>query len=64
MSRIFKSKVTRVMPTSSSLRATIPEGVAALIGAEHGSTLLWETEPGSTKVVVSVEEEKGSQKAH
>jgi len=51
----FTSKVLQTVPGSPSVRATIPEAVAAILGATPGSTLVWQVEPGSGKVRVSVE---------
>jgi len=57
MARVFRSKVARTMERSESVRTTIPEAVAAILGAGPGATLLWEIEPGSGRVRVSVEPE-------
>jgi hypothetical protein len=51
----FRTKVVSNMEGSDSVRSTIPEAVAALLGAVPGATLLWSFEPGSTQVVVSVD---------
>lgn len=51
----FTSKVLQTVPGSPSVRATVPEAVAAILGATPGSTLVWEIEPGSGTVRVSVE---------
>jgi hypothetical protein len=51
----FKSKVLQTVPGSPSVRATVPEAVAAILGAVPGSTLVWVIEPGSGRVTVSVE---------
>jgi hypothetical protein len=51
----FRTKVVSNMEGSDSVRSTIPEAVAALIGAVPGATLRWSFEPGSTKVEVSVD---------
>ncbi|MGA8091716.1 MAG: hypothetical protein WB984_04400 [Thermoplasmata archaeon] len=51
----FRTKVVSNMEGSDSVRSTIPEAVAALIGAVPGATLLWSFEPGSTRVAVSVD---------
>ena len=51
----FRTKVVSNMEGSDSVRSTIPEAVAALIGAVPGATLLWSFEPGGTKVEVSVD---------
>lgn len=59
---VFRSKVARTMERSESVRTTIPEAIAAILGAGPGTTLLWEVEPGSGKVRVSVEAESKSSK--
>jgi|GEM_PF-6465707 len=51
----FRSKVSKTMERSESVRTTIPEAVAAILGAGPGSTLLWAVEPGSGRVTVLVE---------
>jgi hypothetical protein len=49
----FTSRVLRTVKGSSSVRATIPEAVAAILGVEHGSVLIWSIEPGTGRVWVS-----------
>jgi hypothetical protein len=51
----FRTKVVSNMEGSDSVRSTIPEAVAALLGAVPGATLLWTFEPGATNVTVSVD---------
>lgn len=51
----FRTKVVANMEGSDSVRSTIPEAVAALLGAVPGATLVWRFEPGATKVDVSVD---------
>jgi hypothetical protein len=51
----FTSKVLQTVPGSPSVRATVPEAIAAILGAVPGSTLVWEVEPGSLRVTVSVQ---------
>ncbi|HTT44730.1 MAG TPA: hypothetical protein VMH38_01780 [Thermoplasmata archaeon] len=53
MARVFKSKVGRTKARSESLRTTIPEAVAAILGVGDGDTLAWVVEPGGLKVGVS-----------
>lgn len=53
--KVFRSRVIRAVEGSGSVRATIPAAVAAIIGAEHGTTLLWKLEPGATVVEVQAE---------
>lgn len=51
----FRTKVISNMGGSDSVRSTIPEAVAALLGALPGSTLVWKVTPGATEVTVSVD---------
>jgi hypothetical protein len=51
----FRTKVVSNMEGSDSVRSTIPEAVAALLGAVPGATLVWSFKPGSTEVRVSVD---------
>jgi len=51
----FRSKVIKNLEGSGSVRSTIPEAVAAIIGAAPGGTLVWSVEPGATSVTVSVD---------
>lgn len=53
----FRSKVVKNMGGSESVRTTVPEAVAAILGAVPGSTLVWSVEPGSAKVAVAVDRE-------
>ncbi|MGA3111588.1 MAG: hypothetical protein ABSE15_06085 [Candidatus Bathyarchaeia archaeon] len=38
----LKSKVSIARPGSTSLRATIPEGIAVFLGLNEGDTLEWQ----------------------
>jgi hypothetical protein len=58
----FTSKVLRTVKGSSSVRATIPEAVAAILGVEDGSVIVWTVEPGSGRVWVSAPPGKKSSK--
>lgn len=51
----FRTKVVSNMGGSDSVRSTIPEAVAALLGAVPGATLLWSVRPGTADVSVSVD---------
>lgn len=51
----FTSKVSRALAGSRSVRTTIPEAVAAILGVEPGSTLTWTVEPGTGRVAVAAE---------
>lgn len=53
MSRVFTSKIGRSKAESNSLRTTIPEAVAAILGVDDGDRLSWVVEPGGLKVTVS-----------
>jgi len=54
MARSFESTAVRAVERSASLRTTVPAAVAAILGAEPGSTLLWTVAPGSGRVTVTV----------
>jgi hypothetical protein len=60
----FTSKVLQTVPGSPSVRATVPEAVAAILGAVPGSTLVWEIERGSGKVTVSVDDASTKSSKH
>ena len=53
MPKVFTSKIGRTKATSDSLRTTIPEAVAAILGVDDGDRLAWTVEPGGLKVIVS-----------
>ena len=53
MARVFESKAVQSVKGSGSIRTTVPEPVAALLGLEIGDTMLWEVEPGSGMIGVS-----------
>ncbi len=64
MPRVFESKAIRSVRNSPSIRTTVPEPVAALLGLEIGDSILWEVEPGSGKTTVSRKApEKSSRRA-
>lgn len=52
--RTFESSVVRAVSRSPSVRTTIPEAVAAILGAEPNDVLVWEVELGSGRIFVSV----------
>ena len=54
MARRFESKAVRSLKRSASIRTTVPEPIAAVLGLEFGDTLIWEVEPGSGRVSVVV----------
>ncbi len=47
----FVSKVQRPMESSRSLRVTVPEAVAAILGIQQGDSIEWFVE-GPARVVV------------
>lgn len=51
--RTFESKAVQSLKRSQSLRTTVPEAVAALLGLEAGDVIVWAVEPGSGHVAVS-----------
>lgn len=53
----LKSKVSIARPGSTSLRATVPEGIAVFLGLNEGDTLEWgmvDTESGRVATVTKV----------
>jgi bifunctional DNA-binding transcriptional regulator/antitoxin component of YhaV-PrlF toxin-antitoxin module len=62
VARAFESKAVKSLKRSASLRTTVPEAVAALLGLEPGNSLLWTVEPGSGVVTVSRKEPSESGK--
>jgi hypothetical protein len=51
----FRSAVLLVNDASDSVRTTIPGGVAEILGAVPGSTLVWSVDLKGGLVTVSVE---------
>ena len=54
MEKGFISKVTIARPNSTSLRTTIPEGVARIIGLNVGDILKWFIEVKDGELIVIV----------
>jgi bifunctional DNA-binding transcriptional regulator/antitoxin component of YhaV-PrlF toxin-antitoxin module len=49
----LKSKVSIARPGSTSLRATVPEGIAVFLGLNEGDTLEWRMETvGNERTVI------------
>ena len=53
MARVFESKAVRSVKVSPSIRTTVPEPVAAILGLEVGDTIAWSVSPGSGEVSIS-----------
>jgi len=53
-SSIMESKAFQVRPTSSSLRATIPEGIVKTLKLSHGDTIIWEIEARNGNLIAVV----------
>lgn len=51
----FRSAVLLVNEASDSVRTTIPGGVAEILGAVPGSTLVWSVDLKAGRVTVAVE---------
>ncbi len=51
----FETKVTIARPKSTSLRTTIPEGIAKAIDLNAGDSLRWKIEPRDKRIIVIVE---------
>lgn len=49
---VYESRVGRVDDRSRTVRAVVPEPIAALLGLEHGDRLAWAVEPGTGRVTV------------
>lgn len=62
MARQFESKAVKSLKRSDSLRTTIPEPVAALMGLEPGDGVVWTVEPGSGSITVLRKEVSPSSK--
>ena len=54
----FISKVTYARPNSSSLRTTIPEGVAKMIELNAGDLLKWDIRIKSNNIEIIVSKSK------
>jgi hypothetical protein len=52
---IFRSSIQRVREGTESIRVTVPDGVARLLGAEPEGTLLWSVDLKAGEVRVSAE---------
>lgn len=51
----FRSAIQLTQPGSTSVRTTIPEGVAKAIDAEPGGTLVWTVDLKAGRVTVAAE---------
>lgn len=51
----FESPIILVRKKSSSVRVTVPEGIARALGAEPGGTLIWSLDLKAGRVTVSAE---------
>lgn len=59
----FESSVLKNLAASNSVRTTIPQVIAALIGAGPGTTMVWTFDPASKVVTVRVKPERYSKKS-
>jgi hypothetical protein len=50
----FTSAVTTARPRSTSLRTTVPEGIAKLIDLKAGDELIWTVTANKAGVVVTI----------
>lgn len=50
----FKTKVSLARPDSTSLRTTIPEGIAQLIDLKAGDEITWKLDIKDSKVSITV----------
>jgi len=53
MAKSFESKTFRASPVSESLKTTIPQSVATVLGVEAGDTLTWTVDVASREATVS-----------
>ena len=54
----LKSKVSIARPGSTSLRATVPEGIAVFLGLNEGDTLEWRMEDTESSRIATVRKAK------
>ena len=54
----LKSKTSIARPGSTSLRATVPEGIAVFLGLNEGDTLEWRMEDLNGERVATVRKAK------
>jgi len=59
----FESSVLRNLAGSNSVRTTIPQVIAALLGAAPGSVLVWTFHPANKSVSVEVMHGRGRGKS-
>ncbi len=52
MAKEFESRVVLSLKRSKSLRTTVPEVVATLLGLEPKDSLVWSVEPGTGVITV------------
>jgi hypothetical protein len=55
----FTSKVTVARPNSTSLRATVPEGIVQLLNLKAGDEIVWTVRALNEKIQVCVSKKKG-----
>jgi hypothetical protein len=51
----YRSKVSRALKETTSVRTTVPETIARLLRAAPGSTLIWTVVPGELEARVRVD---------
>jgi hypothetical protein len=59
----FESSVLRNLADSNSVRTTIPQVIAALLGAAPGSVMVWTFDPESRSATVRVRSERTAKKS-
>jgi hypothetical protein len=52
MPKVFESKAFRAVATSGSIKTTVPESVATVLGLEPGDSIVWEVDVDARSVVV------------
>jgi len=52
MPKVFESKAFKASPGSDSLKTTVPQSVATVLGLEPGDSLSWEVDVAGRSAVV------------
>ena len=59
----YESSVLRNLAASNSVRTTVPQLIAVLLGAAPGTTLVWSFDPTTKFATVRVKDESPSRKS-
>lgn len=55
---VLTSSVGHARPNSSSLRATVPEGIVSFLDLKHGDQITWEMQTQNDKRIVIVKKKE------